>query len=230
MARIVPGAIISDIRGKVGGGIFQKSAQGLSLRSATTPTNTSSQSQMQNRSQLFYLQLAWQQLTEDQRNAWSAWSAYQNLNSGQFVVAQYTGQQSFIQVNRYRTLTGLAVLSDPVFTPYDMPAPVITLARQGSLLFLDLGTDLVHTAYAAIFFVSPPLPPARNCRPAMVRLMQPLTFFSANSWQLEGPYVAAFGKLPPVDNRVWYQLGIQQKSNGALSIFTEGTIVVEIII
>lgn len=185
---------------------------------------------MRNRAELFYLQLAWQQLSETQRTAWQAWAVYQNLNSGQFVVAQYTGQQSFMQVNRYRLLSGLAQMADPIFTPYSLPAPVLSVDLSGSDLWLDLGSDLTDTEYKAIWFVSPPLPPARNCRPAMVRHMQPLTLVSANTWEFQDAYITAFGKLPVNGMRLWYQLGLQQISNGALSVFTTGTITVGIII
>ena len=226
MARVQFGPVISDLRGKVGGVIFQRSAQGVTLRKLTVPVNPSSPSQVANRAQLFYLQSQWQALDQDQRTAWETWASYQNQLVGQFVQATQSGQQSFVQCNRYRQLANKSVLVDPVFTPYSQPQPSLTIVNPLGILKVTLTGMTDSDAYYPFIYLSPPLPPARNSRPSLVRLIGPLTPESDTLWRIEEAYTNAYGIDPQLTDRLWYQLGIQQVDNGALSIFTSGVITI----
>jgi hypothetical protein len=222
MARAQLGAILSDLRGKVGGGIFQRSAQGLTLRTATTPINAQSATQQSNRAQMFSLQQSWGALSEDTRTSWEAWASYQGITIGTYVTAATSGQLAYIQVNRYRLATGLAVLSSPVFTPYSQPSPTLSLRLVTAVFTLRLTGMQDEDLYRPILQLSNRLPPARNARPNNVALMVPFVSEGATDWTITAPFLAAYGAQAPVGARLWYSLMVQQVDNGALSIQTQG--------
>jgi hypothetical protein len=172
---------------------------------------------------VFQLQIAWQALTDSQRKSWAAWADYQAISVGQFVVGSISGQQAFLQLNRYRLLQAQAILSTPIFLPYTLPSPTLALDRYTGPLYMHLSLSVAETTYKPFLYLSPPLPPARESRPNFVRLMVPLTFVSGSIWSVQAPYITAFGAIPDVGKKVWYQLGLQQTDCGALSIFTQGT-------
>lgn len=225
MARVQVGPIVSDLRGKVGGNILQRSAHGLTLRALHKPVNPRTPLQATMRADMARLQMAWQQLTDNQRTAWSRWAEFQNLLTGKFIQAAQTGQQTFIQVNRYRLLTGQALLEDPVFTPYSQPIPTLALDNAGANLTATFDGMLDSSLYAPILFLSFPLTPTRNAKPAGVRYLNPVSNVTDTTWTYGQSYIDAFGALPDDNARLWAQFGVQQIDNGALSIF-QSTIVV----
>ena len=62
MALVQTGSVITDIRGKVGGHVFQGNTHGLVLKNKSNPVNKLSTNQTLRRSALSTIQIAWQQL------------------------------------------------------------------------------------------------------------------------------------------------------------------------
>jgi hypothetical protein len=220
MARVMTSAIVSDVRGKVGGSVFQRSAQGLSLRTHTTPVNTRTASQMSNRSMLYQLQVAWMALSADARLSWDAWSQYQNLSTGYFSTSKMTGQQAYIQLNRYRLMLGLARLDAPVFTPYDLPLFSITLSANDGNLTIDFVGMTDHTAYYPIIRFSSIIPPSRNNTSVPLRFVAG-SWAATQIWAFGVNYITVFGHTPVTGERLILETGVLQTSNSTLSVFTK---------
>ena len=219
MARVQTSAIVSDVRGKVGGSVFQRSAQGLSLRTHSTPTNPRTNAQASSRSNLYALQVAWMSLTQDQRQAWDAWAQYQNLSTGYFSTCKMTGQQAFIQLNRYRSLAGLSILSNPVFTPYTLPAYTVSWKLNGATLYAVFSGFTDHTTYHPLLFCSGVSNASRNT-PHPLRFI-PFAYAAAEvQWTTSTDYAAIFGQVPAVGQQIFVQHGILQTSNSTLSVFS----------
>lgn len=226
MARILPGAAISDIRGKVGGSVFQRSAQGLTMRAKTSPINPRSIAQSSQRSLTASLQTTWQQLEADDRVAWESWSIFQGLTVGQFSTSGMSGQQAFILVNTYLLLQGVAGLTSPIFTPYNLPtslAELVTDTDNLSILFPDMPDEATYTP---IVRISLPLQPARNAKPAGTRLLLPTGIRIAQNWSITDAYKSRFGFIPSENDILWVEYGFQQIDNGTLSIFAQTKLVV----
>lgn len=226
MARVLPGSTVADIRGAVGGSVFQRSAHGLSLRSKTTPVNPSTASQNTNRAQLFALQNAWTSLTDSQRTSWEAWAQFQNLQVGQFQTSQMSGQQAFIQLNRYRLLWSLAILEDPIFTPYTLPQSQLEIEDIAGTVYARFTDQAAAANYRPVMLLSWPLKASRNAKPPGTKLIIPDSNFSATEWIINNAYTTAFGITPAADMRLWYSWFLMQLSNSTLSIVSTGTITI----
>ena len=67
MAIIQPSGLISSIRGKVAGAVFQLSRSGNILKSLTIPVNRRTQTQIKTRNNTFNILQTWTSLTATQR-------------------------------------------------------------------------------------------------------------------------------------------------------------------
>lgn len=129
MAIVKYSAAISEIRGKVGGAVFQRCGQSLSLRSNPSHIYARSESAVNSRSKFASLANSWNQLTQSQRNSFTAAaSSYPTYDKwGNSIIL--TGYQLYIYVNRYAyfgdydpTVSGFSYvpLDDINFTGDDM--------------------------------------------------------------------------------------------------------------
>jgi hypothetical protein len=176
MARIQTGAVITDIRGKLGGSIFQQTQGGLSIRNSSTPVNKHSAVQSSRRALLFQLQSNWRSLTDNQRTVWQQWADYQILAYGRFKTSGYTGHMAYIQINFYLSMLGQTLIDTPVWTAYSLP----------NLLFDDifLTDNLVarstespfQNSFLIVARISAPLSGSQITRPSRLRFIsaQPL--------------------------------------------------------
>jgi hypothetical protein len=217
MAQIITGGLVSDLRGSIGGLTFQRSASGLTVKAKTSPVQPTSAARSKSRSQLATLQNSWQNLTVTERQNWSTWAQYQNIRNRSFGGAVLSGQQAFMQMNRYRLLTEQTVVTTPVFTPYTLPILTLSLTSSAGVFlaaFLDM-TD--SSAYFPVLLMSGPIRAARNARPSNLRYVGTDEAIDDQHWDISDHYAAAFGQVPPSGSRVFVTYMIQQVSNGALS-------------
>lgn len=137
MAKFTPGAIISEIRGKIAATVFTKNASGNSIRNRSTPINPRSSRQVQRRQTLAALAASWRGLTQAQRDGWNASAANfpQQDSLGQTVFL--TGEQLYVRCNANLVLLGLAQITaapNPVafatlgFGAVTMAAGVLSIA------------------------------------------------------------------------------------------------------
>jgi len=113
MAVILPGAIISDLRGSIGGVSFHQGRAGIiaSKRSSQTKAKTVQQSEIQ---EIFIAALMnYQALTNTQKNLWNDYAvAYPHTNKfGQQRIL--TGQNYFFALNYYRFYVGESLFQEP---------------------------------------------------------------------------------------------------------------------
>lgn len=99
MAKVKYGALMVDARGKVGGTVFSRSAQGATMRNKVTPVNPRSAAQQAARTMLSVYSAQWRMLLQAQRNAWE--QARKNFpRKDQFGdVKILSAQQLFVSLN-----------------------------------------------------------------------------------------------------------------------------------
>lgn len=121
MAKIAFGVVVSEARGKVGGGVFTKTRSGSVLRRRAIPTNPQTALQTAVRAILTTISQMWKTLTDAQRDAWDA--AGQAITRRQSVSGQSyhpTGFNYFVELSaKFLHITpGGAVPDDPPAAPY----------------------------------------------------------------------------------------------------------------
>ena len=162
MAKVKLGAIVADLRGKIGGSIFVKSAGGLILRNNTTPINKDSVPQSDRKNITANLQWEWQRLTQAQRDCWVTWTKLNPITQIRDVDLLINAQQTFIKLNFYRRLAGISIIKDPNFdTTIIEPIEATVLLSAGNLL-LSLSRSLNDDLELFILFLTFRVTPTRN--------------------------------------------------------------------
>lgn len=224
MARVTLGPVVADLRGKVGGSIFQRSKHGTTLRALHIPTQHNTQKQALMRGHMFQLQAAWAALTQAQRTAWDAWAAYMSLKPADTTPGSLTGQNAFIRTNRYCLLRGANIFQTPVFTPFSIPLYSLEVQNASGVLLIIMTELHGNNNYAPLVSLSWQLPPGRRSRPKKVRLMIPTAQTIDEDWIITQPYIDAFGGIVGAETIIWADHMIQQIDNGALSAFLSSPI------
>ena len=110
MAIFTPGAIVSEISGKIAATVYTRNRGGNVIRNRRTPINRRSVKQSQRRQGLGNLASSWRGLTQVQRDSWNGATGnfpYQNsLGETKFL----SGEQLFIQFNQNLLLIGSATI------------------------------------------------------------------------------------------------------------------------
>jgi hypothetical protein len=148
MAIFTPGAIVSEISGKIAATVYTRNRGGAVIRNRRTPINRRSVAQSLRRQGLGNLASSWRGLTQQQRDSWNQASGafpYQNaLAETKFL----SGSQLYIQFNQNLLLLGASVVSTA-------PGPF-------SFDTFSLGLTAVDQLDFNVAFTPSPLPANQN--------------------------------------------------------------------
>lgn len=133
MAKFIPGAVISDIRNKLGGVVFSKSRYGNTIRKRLKPTNPKSTLQRSVRGSFSAQSKGWDALTTAQQAAWTAWAAANAFTDKFGGSKNLSANAAFVRVNRLRATVGLAQsTSTPGSLGTYPPTPTAAAAASGA--------------------------------------------------------------------------------------------------
>ncbi len=134
MARIKTSALITDIRGSIGGSTFQRTNAGLVLKNISKKVDKLSDSSLVVRNILNNNQIEWRKLSGAQRDIWKSYANYtktKQKNSNEFFI---NAQQLFLKVNNLRVLYSLPVLLVPEFSKcVILPVDIVASLNAGNL-------------------------------------------------------------------------------------------------
>jgi hypothetical protein len=230
MGLIKTSSIVSNIKGSIGGVTFQGSPYGIQVHQKKIGCNFNSQSQNEIRSKIAQLQVMWQGLGDAQRKAWQQWALFQNIKTRGFAKAGMKGQSAFIQCNFYALCNGVTLLTDPVFTPFSLLTPTITIGNlNNQYLYVVYYGGSAETLFTPCTSISAVQSSSRNAPRGGFRYCAGV-YDSGYMWDHTSAYVAHYGSIPPAGSTVFLNYGLQQNDNLALSIFTRTKLVVDNII
>jgi hypothetical protein len=221
MARITTSALISDIRGKVGGVVFQGGQSGLVARQKTTPINKRTSAQTRAKTDLYNIQQDWMTLTDQQRDNWNLFAAtypkQQKFNPTKYI----NGQQYFIKYNTYRKSYNLPVLADVSFTIPSLQAIDISVFNFASNLFILANRRLDPNNEFMVLFLSFEAPASiTNAGNRRKLIAVPTGYF--NNLIATTYYNNVFGRLPDVGTEVFYKVAMFSRNTAHWTSFTEG--------
>jgi hypothetical protein len=148
MAIFTPGAIVSEISGKIAATVYTRNRGGNVIRNRRTPINRRSVAQSVRRQGLGNISSAWRGLTQAQRDSWNGSSStfpYQNaLGETKYL----SGSQLFVMFNQNLLLLGAAT--------------VTTAPASFSFATFTLGLAAADTPTFSITFTPTPLTAANN--------------------------------------------------------------------
>ena len=213
MAIIQPSALISNIRGKVGGVIFQLSRSGNIVRSLTIPVNKRSQLQTKTRNNTFNILQNWIGLSDAQRATWSAYVQYNPILQKNRLKLHITGQQAFIKFNSYRLEYDLPILEIPVFNKCDLTPITLTLSSTGAILSITTDRALVSTDEFIILFLTVRFSNSVNNPGSRFKIIK-FTTTSTDTFDITAAYTAIFGRIPQPGETIFMKFTNASKLSG----------------
>jgi hypothetical protein len=133
MAKFIPGAVISDIRNKLGGVVFTKSRYGNTIRKRLKPTNPKTTLQRTVRGSFKTNSQGWDTLTATQQAAWISWAATNAFTDKFGGSKALSANAAFVRYNQLRASVGLAqATTTPTALGTYPPTPTAAAAASGA--------------------------------------------------------------------------------------------------
>lgn len=182
MALIRVSGLISDIIGKIGGTVFQRTQGGLTARNQSAPINSNTLRSNKHKVNTVSIQSQWQLLTIAERNQWSTYATFLNKKQKKNPNLSINGHQLFINVNAIRydmTLTSLIfqppLLSTPTMVPVPLPISIVTLVINFGQMVFTLSRNVLTANDVIILYLSRPLTASQTTSNVKTILMKSST-------------------------------------------------------
>ncbi len=140
MAKFTPGPTIAEIRGSIGGTVFSRNHYTAYTRNRVVPVVSTTSPAMLAKARLSAATVAWQNLTQAQRNAWLAFALSNPVSNSLGQQQALTGHAAFVGHH----IRALIIAATPLDEPPVVPAPesLTTLA-----LTSDIGLGGIEIAF-----------------------------------------------------------------------------------
>jgi len=218
MALLKLGAVVSDIRGSVGGSTFARTSAGLVLKNKCSPVNKNTNRQSLVKNFISTLQQNWLALSQDQRDCWKLWTSFnpvlQNNISGNFINAQ----QTFIRLNLYRQLYGFAIIEDPVFNKAAILPVTASVGLAAGLLVLTTSRVMVPAEEFIVLFLTTSLSLTINNPGSLFRSMI-FTTTASSTFDVTTAYTNVFGTGPTGGSKIFMKFTTLDAVSGILFPF-----------
>jgi len=157
MARIIYGAIGTEIRGKVGGTVFQGNKHGYTIKNKGLNTNNTSSRQRSMKSNIIAVTQAWRSLSSTQRTNFIAFAAAYPQYDKKTGTSKLGGYEVFLLWNLNRLSRGKALSINITSVPILQSVINPQLFRYGALLYFrpECGSEYGFCEYS--IFMSRPL-------------------------------------------------------------------------
>jgi len=220
MASIQLGPLVTSIRGKFGGGIFQGGRTGFQLRILKTPPKNKSTLQSGARQRYSTLCFTWRTLAQVDRDAWNTAASITTWYNADGDPYNPSGFNLYMATNLSLTATGSTALTTPQ-APALLPALGITSVTSNSgantitLVFtntpLPANTLLVCQA-------SPPGSLGRTYKSARMAIIRTFSSGTTSPQALTSFYSSRFGEWRQIGNVIQFQFWLVNRSTGQVGL------------
>ena len=225
--KIQLGDIVTDMRGKSGGMVYQKGAYGLIKRTKVTPVNPQSTIQQTQRGTFSTQSSAWRSLTEAQRNTWISGAGgfpYSDIFGNR---QSLSGNALYVKLNTVLTNLGQAANSS---LPAAVAVPLATataLAADASAhtLQLDFTDTPIPAGFKLVVEATPQVSAGINFMKNKYRVLARVDAAGTSPQALGTAYEAKFGTLT-TGKKIGVRIYLASKTTGQVGIATALTTVV----
>lgn len=232
MAVIKPSALISDIKGRINGSVFQKGTAGITMRTQTGVINRNTPNQRLIKNEIAVLAGAWQDLTDRNRENWEAYSVYRKQPTKKFSDRFMNGHALFVHTNLYRriysttnALIGETILETPFYTDRPEQIEALSMTNHSHTSFVTTNRVLAAATELIIAYVSFPGSSSANWIRRKTRMIN-FTSVNGSEQDLAEDIYVKYGQLPQAGRYVNIKLMIMDKATGVLSYLTEKKVIV----
>ena len=225
MALITPSALISDIKGKIGGGVIQNTQGGLALRTKTTPVNRNTPRQERSRRDTFNLQNEWLNLTQAQRDDWQLWANTYPKPQIKNPLKNINGQQYFLKYNDYRARYNLPILKDLDWNVPTLDALEVNLFTLPGYLFVLANRRIDFLNEFLVLFITWEVSPGLNNPGNRYKMI----VFNTNFWNnivLSTEVSDVFGAIPATGSQVFVKVASFSRNTAYWTMFNEAKVTI----
>ena len=222
MALITTGSIVTDLKGRLGGHVFQRTLGGLMVRTERSHVNPKLPFQLGQRNLLQQMLQIWNSMSDTQRKAWDVYAVFRGYPQRKNTGNTLSGQMCFVKENILRQsgiLPLLAIYSNIMQNPVMLfPPPqlnVVSVVNTAGVLSVtfDSGYDLL--SYYPILYLSRSLTASQRSQNNKYQVMKGFTI-PAGVYTITAQYVEKFGVVPPVGAWLnWKICNVPNAANGS---------------
>lgn len=226
MALFRPGPLVGQVSGRVAGVVFARNRGGAYVRNGPSPVQPRTIYQQAVRNALAVASAAWNDLTDNQRQAWSEWAKLNPIKNriGESVTLQ--GNAAYVQLNSRLAFLGIA---PKTATP--------AVGSPSGLLTLSVTADIGAGDFELVFTATPLGTNERlilegcNVRATDVKFIENrLVVFDttdaaeASPYEIESPFQNRLGSVA-VGDRIYVRAQVVDDRNGLVSAIATCTTV-----
>lgn len=198
MARVIYSALVTEIKGSVGGTTFQRNAYGFTIKNKPAMINPKSDRQNRSKKYLSITTQYWRQLTDSSRASWAAFAntypQYSKHNSN----SQLSGFAVFVKWHTAKFLSVDAVNALIEFPSFVVPASAsatFTLRSNAERLFADFEIATGGNTWSHLISISRPVDASQRFVGSSLRYLYTVLYMSDNV-DITNLYVAMYGLVP----------------------------------
>jgi len=202
MALVRTSALISDIKGRMGGSVFQNSSNGLMLRTERSHVNRKTILQQQQRNGMVTLQNAWSALSDTDRQSWEVLAVACPIPTRKDATRFLSGQAYFLRSANAAMNLARVRGSAPPFLPttavITSAQPIVSITSiflYNGGLFIYYDRALAHATEFYITALSRPLSKSQKSQ-YIKKVVMWEDQVDNNTQEITDYYTAAFGMLP----------------------------------
>lgn len=218
-ARVKYGALITEVKGSIGGQTFQSCRGGFILRNKPISPKNRSFSQSSIRSVNAKNGSSWRGLSQAERDSWNAVAPSYPHTDKFGDPATLSGYELYMRANFYLALVGVTLLSsgalpDALWSPASVSITSSVAASEMDLVWTggNVGADM-----RALIRLSPPLSAGRSYRKSDLVIVLPITSGTSSPLDLWSEVIKRYGVAPVAGQRFFASMQVVSTVTGNVS-------------
>jgi hypothetical protein len=205
MARVQYGSLITELRGKIGGTVFQSNRYGFTAKNTPCMRKPNSQSVFESQRILNLVTQSWSALSSSDRLAFETWALTYPQYAKHNPSAQLSGYAIYVMWNATRLNLGnvMGGLPEPFTVVFPSLTPVVT--NTAGTLTVNINESVVEPDAAWGMFISPPVKASVNYPPSSCRILYRATCGEGDT-DVTSAYVSLFGNVPAIGSTLFLKV------------------------
>lgn len=214
MAIVTTSALISDISGKIGGSVFQRTQGGLIMRSEKGKIRNNTNLQSDNKIGIKNILNTWFTLTQSQRAQWNQYAVFRNIKQKRNPSKEINGHQIFIRENnlRYNMRNYGAIFTNPIhstplFANPTTPIKITSVDENVGELNIHHDISVDATKQGILLWISRPIRQSQTSKYIKRTMIKTVTI-NGQAQIVTSYYTSVYGRIPQTGEYVSIEIGL----------------------
>lgn len=216
MALIRTSTLISDIRGSVGGVVFQNNGAGLIVRNKTSGKNRETKAQILQRNVIYYVQQQWSFLSDIQQAGFNSLVKLAQVKQSNIIGRLINGQQLFVKVNSLLSRYGVSIIENTYLRSLNVENFTIEIERGEEGLIVNMNRELIIIDELLVLKMSRVINGSVNNDSGSLKMIV-FEQVDVNGWNITSEVVEVFGVMPGIGDMIFVEYFIVGKRTALIS-------------